>query len=88
MTEEETTTIYTACAILEGLVTRERDADVVLESEPEDAGKPEPEPEGKGDRVTETKYPRQSTPGWLFRSAQKNRRCSRSQRRRFRMKRS
>ena len=45
LTEEETATIYTARAILEGLMTRERDADAVLEPEPEDVGKPEPEPE-------------------------------------------
>ena len=47
LSEEETATIYTARAILEGLMTREREAAAELESH--GAGTPEPEPEGEDD---------------------------------------
>ena len=47
LSEEETATIYTARAILEGLMKREREADADHGPEGADAGEPEPEPEGE-----------------------------------------
>ena len=47
LTKEETETIYTARAILEGLMKREREADADHGPEGADAGNPEPEPEGE-----------------------------------------
>ena len=47
LSEEETATIYTARAILEGLMKREREADADHGPEGADAGNPEPEPEGE-----------------------------------------
>ena len=47
--EEETATIYTARAILEGLMTRERESAVEPQPDHHDAGELEPGPEGEGD---------------------------------------
>ena len=48
LSKEQTATIYTARAILEGLMTQERESRAEHEAIPPVAGGPEPEPEGDG----------------------------------------